>query len=161
MVQNDAGAVNEILQEAELLFFDIEVYSHDAFVVFKDINKKLKRVFHNNFWHLGEFIKGKTLVGYNNYYYDDKIMQYMLDLKTPQQIKWLNDRLIAGEDVRFVKTKKFKSLDCFQQIDVSYPSLKKIEGNYGRMILESSVPFTIDRPLQPNEFDRCFELLYL
>jgi hypothetical protein len=153
--ENQLKGLIIIYQDADLLFYDIEVYSHDAFVVFKDINKKLKRVFHNNFVLLADFIQGKTLVGYNNYHYDDKIMQYMLDLKTPQQIKWLNDRIIEGEDVRFVKSKKFKSLDCFQQIDVSFPSLKKIEGNMGRMILESSVPFSIDRPLQPKEFDQC------
>jgi hypothetical protein len=142
-----------MFQDDELLFYDIEVFAHDAFVVFKDIDKRLKRVFHNNFTQLSQFIQGKTLVGYNNYHYDDKIMMYMLDLKTPEQIKWLNDRIISGEDVRFTGKQKFKSLDCFQQIDVSMPSLKKIQGNFGRMILESSVPFTIDRPLTNDEFD--------
>jgi hypothetical protein len=71
------------LEEQNLLFYDIEVFSHNAFVVFKDINKNLKRVFHNNFVQLSQFIDGKTLVGFNNYYYDDKILTYMLDLKTP------------------------------------------------------------------------------
>jgi hypothetical protein len=141
------------LEEQNLLFYDIEVFSHDAFVVFKDSNKKLKRVFHNNFVQLANFIKGKTLVGFNNYYYDDKILTYMLDLKTVQQIKTLNDAIIGGEDVRFVGKSKFDSFDCFQQIDVSRPSLKKIEGNMGRMILESSVPFTINRPLTPEEYE--------
>lgn len=143
--------------EKEYLFYDIEVFAHDAFVVFKDINKKLVKVFHNNFVQLSDFIKGKTLVGYNNYHYDDKILIYMLDLKTPQQIKDLNDRIIGGEDVRFIGRQKFDSLDCFQQIDVSYPSLKKIEGNMGRMILESSVPFTIERPLTSEEFDEVLD----
>ena len=56
----------------------------------------------------------------------------MLNLRTPQQIKWLNDRIIASEEIpAFVKKASFKSLDCFQQIDVSMPSLKKIEGNMG------------------------------
>jgi hypothetical protein len=139
--------------DENLLFYDIEVFAHDAFVVFKDINKRLVKVFHNNFVQLSEFIKGKTLVGFNNYHYDDKILIYMLDLKTPEQIKDLNDRIINGENVKFIGKPKFKSLDCFQQIDVSMPSLKKIEGNMGRMILESSVPFTIDRPLTTKEFD--------
>ena len=111
-------AVQQLENQDDLLFYDIEVFSHNAFVVFKDINKKLKRVFHNNFVALSEFIKGKTLVGYNNYYYDDKILTYMLDLKTVQQIKTLNDQIINGEDVRFVGKSKFNSLDCFQQIDV-------------------------------------------
>jgi hypothetical protein len=65
----------------------------------------------------------------------------------------LNDAIINGDDVRFVGKPKFKSLDCFQQIDVSRPSLKKIEGNMGRMILESSVPFTINRPLTDDEYN--------
>jgi hypothetical protein len=143
-----------MFQDDELLFYDIEVFAHDAFVVFKDIDKKLKRVFHNNFTQLSQFIQGKVLVGFNNYHYDDKIMMYMLNLRTPQQIKWLNDRIIANEEIpASVKKASFKSLDCFQQIDVSNPSLKKIQGNFGRMILESSVPFTIDRPLTNDEFD--------
>ncbi len=145
--------VEQLEDQDSLLFYDIEVFSHNAFVVFKDINKRLKRVFHNNFVGLSEFIRGKILVGFNNYYYDDKILTYMLDLKTVHQIKTLNDAIINGEDVRFVGKAKFESLDCFQQIDVSRPSLKKIEGNYGRMILESSVPFTIDRPLTDEEYD--------
>lgn len=145
--------VMQLEEQDNLLFYDIEVFSHNAFVVFKSIDKKLKRVFHNNFVGLSNFIKGKTLVGFNNYYYDDKILTYMLDLKTVQQIKTLNDAIIGGEDVGFVPRNKFSSLDCFQQIDVSRPSLKKIEGNMGRMILESSVPFTINRPLTQEEFE--------
>jgi len=141
------------MNDEQLLFYDIEVFSHDAFVVFKDINKKLIRVFHNNFVHLANFIKGKTLVGFNNYWYDDNIMVYMLGLKTAQQIKVLNDQIIAGENVRFIGKAKFESLDVFQQIDVSRPSLKKIEGNMGKMILESSVPFTINRPLTDEEYN--------
>lgn len=135
----------------DTIFFDIEVFSHNAFVVFKDINKKLLRVFHNNFTGLEKFIEGKTLVSYNGYFYDDHILHAMLDLRTPSQIKALNDRIIGGERAK-IKNYRFKSLDCFQQIDVGFPSLKKIEGNMGRMILESSVPFTIDRPLTDEEF---------
>jgi hypothetical protein len=139
------------------LFYDIEVFSHDAFVVFKDINKKLIRVFHNNFIQLANFIKGKTLIGFNNYWYDDKILTYMIGLRSAKQIKELNDQIIAGEDVSFIGKPKFNSLDVFQQIDVSKPSLKKIEGNMGRMILESSVPFTINRPLTNEEYEDVLE----
>jgi hypothetical protein len=139
------------------LFYDVEVFAHDTIIVFKDENKRLQRVFHNNFIQLHDFIKDKTLVGFNNYFYDDKILTYCLGLKTPKQIKDLNDRLIAGENVKFVKKADFESLDCFQQIDVSMPSLKKIEGNMGRMILESAVPFTIERPLTNEEFDEVLQ----
>ena len=145
--------------EDDYLFYDIEVFAFDSLVVFMDIDKNVVRTFHNNFVGLYDFIEGKTLVGFNNYYYDDKIMIYMLDLKTPKQIKELNDRIIAGDETRYIGKKKFDSLDCFQQIDVSMPSLKKIEGNMGLKILESSVPFDIDRPLTEEEvvevFDYC------
>jgi hypothetical protein len=141
-------------EKQQLLFYDIEVYKYDAFIVFKNAEKKLLRVFRNNFTKLAEFIEGKTLVGFNNYYYDDKILTYMLDLKPVKLIKKLNDEIINGDDVSYLRNRKnFSSLDVFQQIDVSMPSLKKIEGNMGRMILESSVPFTIDRPLTEEEFN--------
>lgn len=135
----------------ELLFFDIEVFYRNAFVVFKNLEGQTLRVFHNDFTGLDEFIQGKTLVGYNNYFYDDVILHAMLDHKTPKQIKALNDRIIGGEYVK-IRNYKFDSLDAYQQCDVSNPSLKKIEANLGKMILESSVSFDIERELTEEEF---------
>ena len=135
----------------DLLFYDVEVFHSNAFVVFKDIDKNIKAVFHNNFVGLDDFIKGKTLVGYNNYWYDDHILHAMLDLRMPQQIKALSDRAIGGERL-YIPYYKFDSLDTFQQIDPNMPSLKKIEANMGKMILESSVPFTIERELTEAEY---------
>lgn len=136
----------------KLIFYDIEVFPYDAFVVFKNIEKNTLKIFHNNFVGLAEFIVGKTLVGYNNYYYDDVILHEMLNLRSPKQIKEMNDKLIEGNAPK-VKHYKFDSLDCFQQIDISMPSLKKIEGNMGRMIFESNVNFNIDRPLTNEELE--------
>ena len=140
------------LQLDNYLFYDIEIFSQNALVVFKDINKKLIRVFHNNFTGLSKFIEGKILVGFNNYFYDDKILVHMLDLKSVKQLKEINDQLIEGQTV-VQKKPRFKSLDVFQQLEYR-PSLKKVEGNMGRMILESSVPFSINRPLEPDEFEQ-------
>jgi hypothetical protein len=136
----------------DLLFYDVEVFSQDSFVVFKNIEKKLIRVFKNNFAMLADFVRGRTLVGYNNYSYDDKILTYMYEGKSQYLIKQLNDKIIGGESVKYINKPIFKSLDCYQEIDVSRPSLKKIEGNMGRMILESSVPFTIQRGLTEEEY---------
>lgn len=142
------------MSQQDLLFYDIEVFKENSLIVFKDIDKKLVRVFHNNFKMLGDFIKDKILVGFNNHYYDDKILVYMIENKPQALIKELNDKIIKGESVRFINKHNFKSLDVFQQIDISRPSLKKIEGNMGRMILESSVPFDLDRPLTAEEFEQ-------
>lgn len=135
----------------DILIFDIEVFPYDSFVVIKDIHKNSK-LFHdkNHFAGLYQYIQGKTLVGFNNFNYDDHILDYMLTGKTQKQIKDLNDRIIAGEKQ---KPKKYlKTLDTYQQIDVSMPSLKKIQGNFGKMILESSIPFDLQRPMTKEEY---------
>lgn len=139
------------MNNMQLIFADCEVFAFNSFVVFKDINKKLLRVFHNNFIGLEKFIKDKTIVTFNGYWYDDHIIHAMLNLNTPQQIKALNDRIINGEKLK-ISNYRFDSLDCFQQIDPGMPSLKKIEGNMGKMILESNVSFDIDRPLTDEEY---------
>ena len=136
-----------------LLFYDIEVYKYDAFVVFKDINKNTLKIFHNNFEELQEFIKDKILVGYNNYFYDDLILTKMIKGWTNYQLKEFNDKIISGTNTDKEINTRINSLDCFQQIDVSKPGLKKIEGNMGKMILESNVSFDIDRKLTDKELE--------
>lgn len=134
-------------------FYDIEVYTHNAFVVFKDEHKNVLGIFKddNGFSGLKEFVEGRTLVGYNNYHYDDHVLVAMMDRKPMWYIKKLNDEIISG--VKQKAKYRFKSLDAFQQIDVARPGLKKIEANMGRMILESSVPFDIPTKLTPEQYE--------
>lgn len=141
-----------------ILFFDVEVFRHDAFVVFKDINKETVGIFNDKdrFTGLAAFVKDKTLIGYNCYHYDNFILDLMLKGKSAEDIKELNDRIITGI-AKMKPVTRFDSLDVFQQIDVSFPSLKKIEGNFGAMIKESSVSFDIDRPLTPEEYEEVVE----
>jgi len=134
------------------LFYDIEVFKYDSLVVFKNLDKETVRIFHNDFTGLAELIRGKTLVGFNNYYYDDKILTLMIEQAPQAAIKKANDDLIAGLPVRTTRG-RFESLDTFQQIDVSNPSLKKIEGNLGRSIEESKIPFTIETPLNAKQLE--------
>ncbi|MGK9347534.1 hypothetical protein, partial [Melissococcus plutonius] len=134
----------------DYLFYDIEVFKEDSLVVFKNLKKETVKIFHNNFDGILELITDKILIGYNNYGYDDVILTAMIEHWTPYQIKQLNDRIIGGERVKKVHP-SIQSLDCFQQIDVAKPSLKKIEGNFGKSIIESKIDFTIDRKLTPEE----------
>ena len=135
----------------DLVFYDIEVYAYNAFVIFKDINKNVLKIFHNNFDGLRDFVKDKILVGYNNYFYDDLVLSKMMKSWNNTQLKEFNDRIIKGENKDKTVDSAIDSLDCFQQIDVAKPGLKKIEGNMGKMILESNVSFDIDRPLTEDE----------
>jgi hypothetical protein len=142
------------------LFYDIECYAFDSFVVFKNEEKKTVGIFtdKDRFLGLSDFIKGYVLIGYNNYWYDDHMLEAMCKGWSAQRLKELNDKIIV-EGIKQYPQKRFMSLDCFQQIDVGMPGLKKIEGNMGRKILESSVGFDIDRPLTPvelrEEIDYC------
>lgn len=151
------------------LFYDIEVFSHNSMVVFKDYDGKTVKVFSSSIDGLGElfdkgisvelgyknlkrFIRGKTLVGYNNYWYDDYILYAMSQPSLNPFIKKWNDNIIKNLDkTGMTKISICKTLDAFQQIDVSRPSLKKVEGNMGLSIIESNVSFDIDRPLTPAE----------
>lgn len=135
----------------DLVFYDIEVYAYNAFVIFKDIDKNVLKIFHNNFDGLRDFVKDKILVGYNNYFYDDLVLSKMMKSWNNTQLKEFNDRIIKGENKDKTVDRCIDSLDCFQQIDVAKPGLKKIEGNMGKMILESNVSFDIDRPLTQDE----------
>lgn len=140
------------------LFYDIECYTFDSFVVFKDIDKNLLGVFRDRdgFQGLKEFIQGKVMVGYNNYWYDDHMLAGMCKGWNAAQLKDLNDKIIVEQIKQYPQT-GFKSLDCFQQVDVSMPGLKKIEANMGKMILESSVPFDVDHELTDEEFQECLK----
>lgn len=154
----------------DLLFYDIEVTEYDSLVVFMNIDKEEVAHFWNNrdrkyveepsgFEGISDVIRDKTLVGYNNYNYDDCILSAMLDENRSIQrvIKAHNDSIISGHGSQLSKNLPVRSLDTMQQIDVSRPSLKQIEGNMGISIVESSVSFDIDRPLTDEEREEMLE----
>lgn len=150
-----------------VLFYDIEVFKHQSCVVFKNEEGETVKIFSNNLNGLGEyidreiidsegfdglkeFIEDKVLIGYNNYHYDDYILYAMAYIGEQDLIKEWNDSIINGEKVG-LKRVQTETYDAFQQIDVSMPSLKKIEGNMGSDIYESSIDFELDRPLTVKE----------
>lgn len=158
------------MRDEELIFYDIEVFKFDSLVIFKDIENRIRGTFWNNrsrreaelsggklldfpsgFEGIEEIIKDKVLVGYNNYNYDDHILNLMRNpvKATTRDIYNLNRRIVICNDN--LKATDFKSLDTMQQIDISMPSLKLIEGNLGKNIKETDVAFDINRPLTDEE----------
>lgn len=139
--------------ERQLLFYDVEVFAYDHLIVIKDINKKEVMKAWNKVWEEQEIIDlldQAILVGYNNYHYDDYILTEMFKDPDPKHIKNTNDDIIFHGQ-KFQRNEKLISLDCFQQIDVSNPGLKKIEANMGMSIEETQVSFDINRPLTAKE----------
>ena len=152
-----------------LYFYDIECMAYDSLVVMKDINDSIVGVWWNSppgdfpedspngFEGIRGFIEGHTLVGYNNHHYDDIMLSAMMAGYSQTSLKKVNDAIISGNedairgDIRRAK-KELVTLDTIQQIDgQNIPSLKQIEGNMGRSIIESPIDFTIDRPLTESE----------
>ena len=162
-----------------ILAYDIEVFEHQSSIVFTNLDKEVVRIYTDNLNGLGEYLdkgwiiqkgydgmgewlKDKVLLGYNNYWYDDYILYamtmplYSKEKEDPhfrrKLIKMWNDSIIQNSTK--VNMKKFegcRTYDVMQQIDVSKPGLKKIEGNLGHNIMESSVDFDIDRELTSKE----------
>lgn len=157
-----------------LLFYDVEVFRYDALIVFKDIDNHEVAHFWNNrdrvgaqrpddipsgFEGVAELVAANTLVGYNNFGYDDYILSMMMNsaIARVDYIKSQNDKIISGANATIKVNEIIDSIDVMQQISVSRPSLKQIEGNMGRSIIESSIPFDIDAPLTDEQRDEVLE----
>lgn len=141
--------------------YDIEVFAHDWIVVFRNVEDTNRHhvVIHNNNYQLREFIDQSQILlgGFNNKSYDDWIVQSMLNGADNAIVKNHNDWIIEGKngwEFPFIQyqRKYFRSFDLRDDLPLNV-SLKSIEGNMMNPIVESSVPFDIDRPLTPAELD--------
>lgn len=92
-----------------------------------------------------------NIIGFNNYGYDDYILQAWLNGNNPRELKEVSDYIINGGDVyKLPKGQFVKSLDTKQQLKPS-DSLKTYEGGKGGSIIEAKEFFDIDRPLTEDE----------
>lgn len=141
--------------------YDIEVFSDDWIVVFRDPDGENNHiVIHNDAYHLRAFLEQPDLVigGFNNKHYDDWVILTMILGGSNVEVKRHNDFIIEGGNgwefpfIQFQK-KPFRSFDLRDDIADKGLSLKAIEGNMYLPIVESSVSFDIDRPLTPEELE--------
>lgn len=144
----------------KIYIYDIEVFSDDWIVVFRNPDSDHHIVIHNDSYHLKEFLSQPDIVigGFNNKHYDDWIILTMLLGGSNVEVKKHNDHIIGGGNAweyPFIQFKKrpFNSFDLKDDIADPGISLKAIEGNLKLPIVESSVPFDIDRKLTPKELE--------
>lgn len=141
--------------------YDIEVYKYDWIVVFRNPDAEDNHiVIHNNNYQLREFLAQSDIVigGFNNKHYDNWIVLTMLNGGDNERVKAHNDYIIGGGngwEYPFIRgqARLFKSFDLRDDIADKGLSLKAVEGNLYLPIVESSVPFDIDRPLTAEEVD--------
>lgn len=145
-----------------IYIYDIEVFAYDwIFVARRPEDNAPFTVIHNDNYHLREFLNHSPDIigGFNNKHYDDYGIMVMINGGDPIKVKACNDFIIKdkrnGWEFPFIQYQKkpFKSFDLRDDIADDGISLKAIEGNLKLPIVESSVPFDIDRPLTPEELE--------
>lgn len=149
------------LNNYNIYIYDIEVFQDDWIVVFRKPQKGSDYiVFHNDNYGLKNWLKTESDIigGFNNKHYDDYVIKVMLNGGSNVEVKRCNDWIISGNTpwefpfIQFTK-KTFKSFDLRDDIADIGISLKAIEGNLKLPIIESSIPFDIDRKLTPEELE--------
>lgn len=142
-----------------IYIYDIEVFSDDWIVVFRRVDSNHHTVIHNDNYRLKEWFRvhsNDVFGGFNNKHYDDWIIQSMLNGADNATVKAHNDFIIVqgrnGWEFPFIQFQKkfFRSFDLRDDLPKGL-SLKAIEGNMYLPIVESSVPFDLDRPLTEAE----------
>lgn len=148
----------------KIFIYDIEVFSDDWIVVARSPEDGSPyTVIHNDNHALREFLNEPDIIGgFNNKHYDDYVIMVMLNGGSNVEVKRCNDFIIGGGkpwEFPFIQYQKkpFKSFDLRDDIPDPGISLKAIEGNLKLPIVESSVPFDIDRPLTPEELEEVIQ----
>ena len=132
--------------------YDFEVFAHDWLVCFKNkkTGKWLDVVNDNNAVKELYDDKENVFIGYNTNNYDKYIMRGVIEGFSPEELKALNDWIIAGNPAW--RYPDFAPIHYeLNNIDVyldAYPtSLKGIEGHLFMNIVESSIPFDYPKKL--------------
>ena len=141
-----------------LVTYDCEVFAHDWIVVIKDYESKHFSIIHNDNAALLACIDDETVYcGFNSKGYDQYIIKAICAGFSPEEIKQVNDWIIAGNQgwecpllrgVRFW----FNNIDIKDDMQMGL-SLKAIEGHLGMDICETEVDFTLDRSLTQEEIE--------
>jgi hypothetical protein len=139
--------------------YDVEVFAHDFIVVFKDKQTGEYTVFHNNNEGVRDFISPDAIYcGFNSKNYDQYIIKAICGGLTPEEIKEINDWMIADnqgwehpllQGVYYT----FNNVDIRNDVYIGL-SLKTIEGHLGMNIQETEVDFDLKRPLTPDEIEQ-------
>ena len=144
-----------------IYIYDIEVFSDDWIVVFRRPETGSNHiVIHNDNARLREFLNQPDIIigGFNNKHYDNWVVLTMILGGSNIEVKRHNDFIIGGGsgwEFPFIQFQKLPcpTFDLRDDIADQGISLKAIEGNLNLPIVESSVPFDIDRKLTPEELE--------
>ena len=135
-----------------LNFYDFEVFRYDWLVVIINPIKKTAEEIVNDPEKLKAYYeshKDQIWIGYNSRSYDQYIMKAILLGMDPKAV---NDWIIVQGRKGWEYSSVFNSVQLFNYDCMNkFFSLKQLEGFMGNDVKETSVDFSIDRPLEPEE----------
>lgn len=142
----------------KIWMFDTEVFADDWLFCAEAKDGDERVVVWNDHDTVAEWLltERPLLCGYNAKAYDMHILRAIVSGYTPREIAEVSRRLVVENtpSLALFSTKPpFKlppHIDLFHDI-VPRKSLKEIEANLGMAVVESPVPFDIDRPLTQGE----------
>ena len=114
----------------EKVIYDIEVFPNFFCACFEDYSSDQKYYFELSEWQddkikLFNFIKGKTLIGYNNMMYDNIVLNYIMSkLVTNKDIYEMSNYAIKDN---YEAIKKYKYNNNYQSIDIMRMMFSKMQ----------------------------------
>lgn len=148
----------------KILVYDCEVFAYDWLFVFYDVKDNKTIRIHNNAEQLRDIICSPLYIfcGFNIKHYDNYIVKAILLGCDNVEVKHVSDQIINEDkegwecdELKHKKLTQFHSFDLTDDMQVGL-SLKAIEGHLGLPIVESSIPFDIDRRLRNDEIEETF-----
>ena len=138
-----------------IVTYDCEVFAHNWLVTFKDKQSGNYTCIWDDDEALSECINDDCIyIGFNSKHYDQYIIKGIEGGLTAEEIKEINDFIIAGgqgwQHPYLDFYYRFNNVDIKDDTQRGL-SLKAIEGHLGLSIQESSVPFDLNRPLTEKE----------
>lgn len=155
------------------LAYDVESYKHNFTATFEEIRTDKKYFYLGgvtniplgtrfdgsvqiaNLYELRRLVMKHLLIGFNNKWYDDYIIQAMLDGKSAEEVNELSVRIIESPipAYRFEDKPKavFGTFDILSVINKKDVSLKQLAAMMGLPVKETEIDFNLKRPLTPEE----------
>lgn len=138
-----------------MIFYDFEVFKCDWLVVAIDVENQKYHVITNDreeLIKLYEANKNNIWVGFNSRHYDQYIFKAILADFDPKNV---NDYIIVKDRPGWSYSSLFRQFPLinYDVMQATDRGLKSFEGFMGHNIMETSVPFDIDRKLTRQELD--------
>lgn len=149
----------DVLDEYEIWVYDAEVFCADWLFVFKNHATGEHVAIWNDNDELRDFMEeheDALFVGFNSKRYDQYILKGIVKGLPPEEIKSINDWIIGTENLPWEHPAlegffyQFNDVDLMNDVQFG-TSLKSFEAHSGMSVEESSVDFTVDHALSPDE----------